>query len=63
MAEEPISCSRPVSIIQSDGTSAMTQRVAKQVTVNLESVIILENKLSRVFNNVKSIKQLNMTAN
>jgi uncharacterized coiled-coil protein SlyX len=34
------------------------------VTVNLESVIILENKLSRVASNVKQIKQLNfITAN
>lgn len=39
-------------------SSAMTNRSGRQVTINLESVILLENKLFRVVNNVKTIKQL-----
>lgn len=44
---------------QSDGMSAaLTSRTTKQVTINLESVILLENKLLRVFNSVRSLKQV-----
>jgi Dullard-like phosphatase family protein len=37
-------------------STAMTHRTGKQVTINLESVILLENKLFRIFNTIKTIK-------
>lgn len=47
---------------QSDGTAsaALTSRTSKQVTINLESVILIENKLLRVVNSVKSLKQITL---
>lgn len=42
----------------SAATSQATSRTGKSVTINLESVILLENKLFRIANNVKTMRQL-----